>query len=233
MYTTGPDYYFFWGREALDAIHRLMALVGVKSVNTILDMPCGYGRVMRFIRASFPEAVITACDIETNAAEFCARTFGARPLHSSVELETVSLGGAYDLIWCGSLLTHLPAIQWRALLTLFSRHLSDPGLLLFTTCGPRNADLLLSGRNTFGLTDRSVAAILASYEQDGFGFENYPRIDGYGLSLSKPNWVCSQIERVSGLELRVYQVGGWGGIQDVVACTKVPISGEYSSATKS
>ena len=40
-----------------------------------------------------------------------------------------SARGHYDLIWCGSLFTHIHADQWRALLQLFSAHLSDSGLL--------------------------------------------------------------------------------------------------------
>jgi hypothetical protein len=46
----------------------------------------------------FPEAEITACELSSGAVEFCARTFGAQPAFSSLNLDEVSLGKEFDLI---------------------------------------------------------------------------------------------------------------------------------------
>jgi SAM-dependent methyltransferase len=218
MYKSGgPDQYFFWGGQALKAVERFMALVNLSAVTTILDLPSGYGRVLRFLRAAFPDAVIAACDIDRDAVDFCAGTFDAQPIYSTVDLRTVPLHDSYDLIWCGSLLTHIHADQWREVLRLFSAHLSDAGLLVFTTHGRPNVDRLRS-KNELGLSDWAVTAILSDYERFGFGYQNFSGRDGYGISLSSASWVCSQIFQTDGLRLAGYQEGGWGGLQDAVAC---------------
>jgi SAM-dependent methyltransferase len=108
---------------------RFRAVSGSSPVRTILDLPSGHGRVLRYFRAAFPDALIAACDVDTDAVDFCARSFAAKPIYSTIDIEAIPLEGTYDLIWCGSLFTHIHADQWHALLQLFSAHLSDSGLL--------------------------------------------------------------------------------------------------------
>jgi SAM-dependent methyltransferase len=226
MYKTSPDYYFTLGQQALDAIEWVRRLVGLEMVSMILDLPSGHGRVLRYLRAAFPEATIDACDIDADAVDFCARTFGARPIRSTVELSAVPLAESYDLIWCGSLLTHLHADQWRNLLTLFANHLAISGLLVFTTSGRHIAGRFRSKQTTLGLSDWSAATILSDFDHFGFGFQHHPGRDGYGISLSSPSWVCAQIAENARFRLASYQERGWGGNQDVVAC--VPIGEDVS-----
>ena len=86
-------------------------------MSEILDLPCGHGRVMRWLRATFPKASLTACDIDGDGVSFCAETFGARPALSSTDPEDLVLG-TFDLIWCGSLLTHLRPGDWDRWLSI-------------------------------------------------------------------------------------------------------------------
>jgi SAM-dependent methyltransferase len=218
MYKSDPDHYFFWGGQALEAIGRFRALSGSSPIKTILDFPSGHGRVMRFLRSAFPDALITACDVDLDAVDFCARTFDAVPLYSTADLEELHLQGTYDLIWCGSLLTHVHADQWRALLRLFSEHLGQSGLLVLTTHGRHQVERLRIKQSTLGLSDWAAAVIVSDYERVGFGYQNYPGREGYGISLSSPSWVCSQIVQTSGLRLVGYHERGWGQYQDAVAC---------------
>src|SRR5204863_8296827 len=74
-----PDAYFATSQWALQPIRLALLAARRDRVGRILDLPCGYGRVMRAIRAEFPEAHITACDIDPHAVDFCAETFGATP----------------------------------------------------------------------------------------------------------------------------------------------------------
>src|SRR5205085_1205813 len=83
--------------------------------------PCGYGRVLRFLVRRFPDARVTACELLPDAVRFCAATFNAIPAQSAYELDTLTLGARYDLIWCGSLATHLDARRTRELLPFFAR----------------------------------------------------------------------------------------------------------------
>jgi hypothetical protein len=58
------------------------------------------------LSAASPDAAITACDLDHEAVEFCARTFSARPAFSRELPEQIALPERFDLIWVGSLLTH-------------------------------------------------------------------------------------------------------------------------------
>jgi len=218
MYKSDPKNYFWWGPRALETILGFRGLSPLSPIKTVLDLPSGHGRVLRSLRAAFPDAEITACDIDRGAVDFCAHTFDAQPIYSTVDLGAVTLPGSYDLIWCGSLLTHVHADQWRALLGLFSKHLSSSGLLVFTTHGRLQADNLRSKRNTLGLPDWAARTILSDYEHFGFGYQNYWGKEGFGISLSSPAWVCSQVIGTRGLRLLGYRELGWGGNHDAVAC---------------
>lgn len=215
----GAEQYFHWGSEAIRTIERIVTFAGVHEVKRILDLPSGYGRVLRHLRAHFADAQISACDIDRGAVDFCAEAFSARPIYSTSDMSEIPLEEGYDLIWCGSLLTHVHADQWRALLQLFSAHLNERGVLIFTTHGRPNVERLRAKRNELGLSDWAVTAALSDYERCGFGYQNFPNRDGYGISLSSAAWVCDHVVGTDGLRLAGYQEGGWGGMQDVVACT--------------
>jgi len=220
MHRSDPDRYFIVGGQALDTIERLMKLVSLENPTSILDLPCGHGRVMRFLRARFPDASIAACDLDVDGVDFCASAFDARPIYSTSDLANVPLNGEFDLIWCGSLVTHVHAEQWRSLLPVLATHLRESGLLIFTTHGRFHANRLRTGKTTMGLSKWSVQAIIADYDRCGFGFQNYPGQEGYGISLSAAPWVCSRVIATPGLRIVAYQERGWSDHQDVVACIK-------------
>ena len=46
---------------------------------SILDFPSRYGRVLRFLRARFPNSDITAAEIDRSALDFCRRNFSSLP----------------------------------------------------------------------------------------------------------------------------------------------------------
>ena len=213
----GAEQYFHWGSEAIKTIERFVTFTGLHQVDKILDLPSGYGRVIRYLRAHFASAQIHACDIDPRAVDFCAKTFDAKPIYSTTDMAAIPLDDGYDLIWCGSLLTHVHADQWRALLELFATHLNERGVLIFTTHGRPNVDRLRVRRNELGLSEWAVTAVLSDYERCGFGYQNFPGRDGYGISLSTASWVCDQVQATEGLRLAGYQEGGWGGMQDAVA----------------
>ena len=75
---------------------------------------CGHGRVMRVLRAAFPAATLIACDIDRDGVDFCAQTFGAVPVYSDVDPANVRIEQQVDLIWVGSLFTHVDPASWTA-----------------------------------------------------------------------------------------------------------------------
>jgi len=190
----------------------------------ILDLPCGHGRVLRHLRADFPKAEITACDILKDGVDFCARTFGAVPAYFDPDPGRIELPGTYDLIWCGSLLTHLPESGWDGFLKLFTRHLDPGGVLVFTTHGRWPAGWLRSGaKRNYGLSPEKREEVLSGYDSSGFGFAQYGAGPGYGVAFSSPAWVCGKLAaRLP--DFRIVSLGeaAWAGHQDVVACVAGP-----------
>ncbi len=216
-----PEAYYRVGLAALACIRHALDVAGVDEPRNILDLPSGYGRVLRMLKAAFPDADLTACDVDRAAVDFCAQTFGATPAYSSEDPSDLRLAGEYDLIWCGSLLTHLGAEGWRRFLPWFERQLRDGGILVFTTHGRSIADEIRSGRREFPVRD--LNALVAAYDGGGFGYEPYPNHQwDYGMSLSAPAWVCGELQRCPDLKLLMYTEQGWDGFQDAVACVKLP-----------
>jgi SAM-dependent methyltransferase len=102
---TGEQWYFDVGRSALDCIKSALTTAHI-APTSILDLPCGHGRICRMLRALFPDAHLAACDLDRDAVDFCAAQFNATPVYSHEDIRRVSLDQCFDLIWCGSLFTH-------------------------------------------------------------------------------------------------------------------------------
>jgi hypothetical protein len=101
-----PERYFLVGRwSPIAGIERGLVAARRFDPTRILDLPSGYGRVMRYLKVTWRSAELTACDIMPGAVEFCAKTFGARAIVSQEPVWEVNIGTGYDLIWSGSLLT--------------------------------------------------------------------------------------------------------------------------------
>src|SRR5882724_969083 len=91
MYDGNGAHYYKVGLSAIRCIEEALERAKLTDVRTILDLPCGSGRVLRFLVQRFPEAEITACELQPGPVQFCVRTFGAEPAYSSVNLDEVSL----------------------------------------------------------------------------------------------------------------------------------------------
>ena len=214
-----PDAYFAVGESALRCLHLASAAVGAQAPASILDFPSGHGRVLRSLKAAFPDAQLTACDIDRDGVDFCVETFDAEGVYSDEVLDDVPLAGGFELIWVGSLFTHLPRQQWNAFLSFLVERLAPNGLLVFTTHGPWCAQQIRAGVSRLG-GPRIQGETLHGYEETGFGFSNYPERDGYGVSLSTPAAVAQELAAFDGLRLVLYLERGWFGHQDVVACQR-------------
>ena len=66
MYLPGQaEHYLSVGLSAARVLGAALQAKPTPSVGSVLDFPCGYGRVLRFLKAMFPEASVTA--LKSNA----------------------------------------------------------------------------------------------------------------------------------------------------------------------
>lgn len=222
MLTGGDDLgnYFEVGASALTQIKAGLTAAGAPAPERILDLPCGHGRVLRHLRAEWPGAAITAMDINARAVEFCASTFGARPIVSRQPLWEVSAGDDHDLLWCGSLLTHFDEPDWAPTLTYFHDRLAPGGVLVFTTHGELSIELLAGKRvgpweGDYGMGEKATEMADAA-RGAGFAFGHYGDTeDPFGLSVSTPEWVRETVAALDGLAFVSFSREGWFGHQDV------------------
>jgi SAM-dependent methyltransferase len=224
MFTGDKDHYFRVGESALRCIETAFAATQKPndSVRRVLDLPCGHGRVMRFLKASFPQAQLTACDLNRTAVDFCAKTFAAHPVYSELSVSHIPLRGKFDLIWCGSLLTHLRVESCVEFVALFQRLLEPGGLAVMTMHGRWTERLLSTSRYKYGLTDESVRTILWEYRDCGFGYADYPGASGYGISACTPAFFLANLLSHADLKLITYHEKGWDNHQDVICVQKQP-----------
>ena len=111
------QWYFEVGASAIANIVLAWISGGNNRIDRVLDLLCGDGRVLRHLVRLLHDAQFDACDLDEAGIKFCAQTFGARPLLSKADLSKMHFDASYDLIWVGSLLTHVshdPARLWLA-----------------------------------------------------------------------------------------------------------------------
>ncbi len=217
MFAGDVRHYAGVGQDALAWIRRALEAAGREAPRSILDLPCGHGRVLRHLRAAFPSASLTACDLDPDGVAFCAQTFGARGVVSSADFAAVDLGGRHDLVWCGSLFTHLDRTAWLPLLQLFLRHVEVGGIVVLTTHGRWVAELLRSGANTYGLDGASISRVLEDYQRDGFAYSGYPNSPEYGISVNTPAWLLRSVCDFQSLRIVSFAERAWDAHQDLLA----------------
>lgn len=200
------------GESARAAIDRALRDAGrsFADVRSCLDMPCGYGRVLRLLAREIEPERITACDINRQAIRFCAREFGATPLRSTPNLDGTRLG-RYDLIWCGSLVTHLDDARVEQLLRAFAGALEPGGLAIVTI----HAEPPAYGE--FAPLHDEIA--LALRERGSFHVAYDSALFDYGHAWHTTDHIRAAFAAAShdALELVSHQPRGWDDHQDVLA----------------
>jgi hypothetical protein len=215
MFVDGDfNHYLSVGLSALKVIQDALASCKTEA-RAILDLPRGFGRVTRVLRVAYPAAEIYVSDIDVEAVEFSARTFNATALRSQPDFGALNFGRTFDLIWVGSLITHLPAEATSALLGFALRHLSPDGVAFLSSRGA-----YVAGRLHAATIHQDI---LSGFFQSGYGFLEYARNDGsiqrYGNSVISRNWLLAAISSL-GREVISYRDHGWDCHHDVVAFKK-------------
>jgi hypothetical protein len=233
-----PEYarlhYMYGGRSGLKCIIDALVAAEVGLPKSIFDFPSAHGRVTRFLRVAFPESELWAGDLNVDGVDFCATHFGAKPFYSSPDLLTVTLPRKFDLIWCGSLASHLPEPQCQALFALLLGSLNENGILCITTCG---RGMQWAHENLFKTIDEpSYQKICSQLKERPFGFApysyqygSYASAENYGMAFLYPSWLENNILSPT-IQVLQFREKAWHGAQDVWCLINRPVSAWYNWA---
>ncbi len=224
MYAGNSNHYLSCGASALGVVLATLRLADVPDPRSILDFGAGAGRVTRWIRAAFPDAAIDACDLREQDLAFCEEQFSARAWISGIVIENLQAPAKYDLIWLGSVSTHLSSTKTLELLDKMISWINPGGLVVMSFHGRYAFSRQNSGEYRY-IHEEAWNLISARYNETGYGYADYEGQNGYGISVTKPSWFAKVIEERPNVKLVLLTESAWDGHHDVLGVQVLRHSG--------
>ena len=226
------EHYFDVGFDAMRIVLQALLNGGRDEPRRILDFPCGSGRVTRHFRSMFPDAQIGGCDLYKSHVDFCAKNFSTLPIVSKENLDELEVG-EWDLIFCGSLLTHLPEKLFWATIRFMVRSLTPNGIAIVTLEG-RHASHIQDRKWKF-IEDDLFNIARNRYATEGFGFVDYNadfrtasfgEQESYGVALTSPGWLMKGMEKMDDIRILNFAEREWDDHQDVIVFGKPAVNAD-------
>lgn len=126
-----------------------------------------------------------------------------------------------DLIWCGSLFTHIDENSASQLLRFFYQNLAPGGICAFTTHGKRPLELLQGSKGSYLLDSRARLDLVAQYREPGYGFRSYRWKQGYGISLVTREKLNAMASEAGDWAELLFVDRGWDDHQDAFVFQRV------------
>lgn len=216
------DDYEIVGESALHAVLSALAVSRKQTVYRLMDFGCGHGRVARYLRAAFPNAEMWCSDIDPGAVEFCAKTFNAHGIQSTPDFKDLELPKAMDVIWVGSVFTHIDIARMEVLFDKLFGALGRGGVLIATFHGQFFYEVTKkdSGKATV------YADLLSQFEEKGLAYMPYPHktsqvgMDDWGVSISRSDKLFELGRRHANSQMAMFSEQGWANFHDVCAWIK-------------
>lgn len=213
------DHYKRVGEEAAHLVAEVAA--SLNRVENLLDFGCGYGRVLRFLVHKFDRMSVSAYDINKRALLFCVKEFGV--FKESLDSSKGRLIKQYNLVWVGSVFTHLSRACAIETLAILASSLARDGVIVLTTHGEEAVQRLIDGfyKSEFLRYNRHV---LDSFYTDGFAFVpySYDINKSTGMTWISFSGMAQLVDEAAQGELRIlsYEARAWDNHQDVYVIGK-------------
>ncbi len=147
------------------------------TLGRVLDVGCGYGRIVRELRNTVPADRIHVSDVIDEGARFTASEFGATQIPTDPSQEW---DGQFDLIYMVSVYSHMPRLAVADHLRRVESLLAPGGVLVFTAQGRDSVEIFEPYKLYWLDKDR----VLDALADTGYYFERYPYYyDEYGMTF--------------------------------------------------
>ena len=203
---------------------------GFDALNSVMDFASGYGRLTRILLQKLPGDRIWVSDIYKDAMAWQRAALGVNTVESSPSPEQFEHDGKHDIVFVGSLFSHLPADLFHAWLQRLYRLVADGGVLAFSlhdeTFLPPGEVMDPSGLSYFrtsesGSLDADIYGM--SYVTEAFVADAIRRLPG------SPTWRRFHKGLYENQDL--YVVGGPGRDVSKVHVASTPMGGFESMTT--
>jgi SAM-dependent methyltransferase len=121
--------YIASGIQQLELLKSVVSLEGCR----VLDFASGYGRLTRLLVTQLPPSQVWVSDIKAGAIAFQRAEFGVEGFLSATDPNDLRSPTSFDVIFVGSLFSHLPAQAFERWLEWAWNALTERGTLIFTT----------------------------------------------------------------------------------------------------
>jgi SAM-dependent methyltransferase len=220
MFQGNVDHYDSVGESALRVLRATIRVAGVKTPQRVLDYGAGAGRVTRWLVAAFPEADIHACDIRPDNVDFLRNQFKVETWAVDPDPATLKFPASYDLIWVGSVITHLPETRARRLIVRLLSQCNPGGLLVLSLHGRTAITLYESGRLVY-IHPAGWERIRARLAAGGYGYADYDGQHDYGISVCTAAWITRLVEEMPEARTALYGERLWDNHHDVIGIQRV------------
>lgn len=128
-------WYFKSGVMSFETVQKVAeaARRPFEDIGSFLDFACGYGRVTRFVIQEMDPQRIWVSDIYQDAVSFQERHFGVNGFYSKTEPSEVQFPRRFEVIYVGSLFSHLPSSRFEEWLIRLYGVLEEDGILILST----------------------------------------------------------------------------------------------------
>lgn len=219
MLSADFNMYHSIGRDAIRSIIAGLCLsADTQQISRVLDYGCGHGRVARHLRALFPSSEMFFADIRVDGIDFCAKEYNGNGILLDEDFSKQLLPTEIDLIWVGSVFTHIDIERAKLLYDKLFDALRQKGLLIITTHG--RSKLTHKGRQSIG--PKWAEKLELDYNKLGYAYVSYERKDlgNWGVSMMNISRANDFIKRKENCVLVLYCEEGWAG-QDVLIFKKI------------
>lgn len=207
------DGYYSIGLNGLNTIRRVLSSAkGNDQISgKILDFAGGYGRVTRFLSGYYGKDNIHCSDVKQDAVQFQVKNFGVTGHLSYFNPDDFLIHDKYEVIFAGSLFSHLNESLFVRWLEKLLKLLNSKGILIFSV---HDMSMYSSGYSeNFKYVENNEDLPFSIIK------ETIQNVKDYGISFVKEKFVKDTVQNINKDYTCIRYAKSFGGIQDVYVVT--------------